>query len=362
MAETTPLNDLLADLECQAAMFRRLVSDWGDEPHGELRLYCDNTARPQLAELEAQIAALRASTSEARICEATAANTILAALQDAAWLPISAPRPPRRRPMESDVKLLGWTCVCGGSIPPALDACPRCKRSQATAVGLIYDYANPPAAASQGAGTPPLCEGLVELDRLIANQSRSVSARRQLAETESLPALKASKARNGHPAVRAMPANPRHGKQHRSILAIEEEELLALQSARADYASQSTTIATLQQHLADAVVTARYQSDVTRQADDAREKAEQERDAVIVTAADTIFTTTQTWIEKLAAAQAENAGLREERDLWREWWECRHGEAKPEWDRVASPRQLAIFANELAARRATPTPPQERPS
>jgi hypothetical protein len=79
MAETTPLNDLLADLECQAAMFRRLVSDWGDEPHGELRLYCDNTARPQLAELEAQIAALRASTSEARICEATAANTILAA-------------------------------------------------------------------------------------------------------------------------------------------------------------------------------------------------------------------------------------------------------------------------------------------
>jgi hypothetical protein len=140
-----------------------------------------------------------------------------------------------------------------------------------------------------GAGTPPLCEGLVELDRLIAKQSQSVSARRQLAETESLPALKASKARNGHPAVRAMPANPRHGKQHRSILAIEEEELLALQSARADYASQS---------------------DVARQADDAREKAEQERDAVIVTAADTIFTTTQTWIEKLAAAQAENAGLR----------------------------------------------------
>jgi hypothetical protein len=165
---------------------------------------------------------------------------------------------------------------------------------------------------SPGAGTPPLCEGLVELDRLIAKQSRSVSARRQLAETESLPALKASKARHGHPAVRAMPANPRHGKQHRSILAIEEEELLALQSARADYASQSATIVALRQHLADAVVTARYQSDVTRQADDAREKAEQERDAVIVTAADTIFTTTQTWIEKLAAAQAENAELRAE--------------------------------------------------
>jgi hypothetical protein len=69
-------------------------------------------------------------------------------------------------------------------------------------------------------------------------------------------------------------------------------------------------IAELQQQLADAIRTARYQSDVARQADDAREKAEHERDAVIATAADTIFTTTQTWVEKLAFLQAENAGLR----------------------------------------------------
>jgi hypothetical protein len=242
--------------------------------------------------------------------------------------------------MESDVKLLGWKCVCGGSIPPALDACPRCKRSQATAVGLIYDYANPPAADSQGAGTPPLCEGLVELDRLIAKQSRSVSARRQLAETESLPALKASKARNGHPAVRAMPANPRHGKQHRSILAIEEEELLALQSARADYASQSTTIATLQQHLAD---------------------------AVIVTAADTIFTTTQTWIEKLAAAQAENAALRKDAERL-DWLE--HCNAQVRGDSPILPPRCGYSVRQYIDARlkdantpmcATPTPPQERP-
>jgi hypothetical protein len=140
-----------------------------------------------------------------------------------------------------------------------------------------------------GAGTPPLCEGLVELDRLIAKQSQSVSARRQLAETESLPALKASKARNGHPAVRAMPANPRHGKQHRSILAIEEEELLALQSARADYASQS---------------------DVARQADDAREKAELRQPptdprALYVQLRDAI-----------AALQSENAELRKDAERW----------------------------------------------
>jgi hypothetical protein len=72
----------------------------------------------------------------------------------------------------------------------------------------------------------------------------------------------------------------------------------------------SSAIISLQQQLADALLTARYQSDVSRQADEAREKAEQERDAVIATAADTIFTTTQTWVEKLAALQAENAGLR----------------------------------------------------
>jgi hypothetical protein len=75
-------------------------------------------------------------------------------------------------------------------------------------------------------------------------------------------------------------------------------------------ASQSSTLARLRQQLADALLTARYQSDVARQADDAREKAEQERDTAIATAADTIFTTTQAWVEQLGALQAENAGLR----------------------------------------------------
>jgi malonyl CoA-acyl carrier protein transacylase len=75
-------------------------------------------------------------------------------------------------------------------------------------------------------------------------------------------------------------------------------------------ASQSSTLSALQQQLADALLTARYQSDVARQADDAREKAEQERDTAIATAADTIFTTTQAWVEQLGALQAENAGLR----------------------------------------------------
>jgi hypothetical protein len=75
-------------------------------------------------------------------------------------------------------------------------------------------------------------------------------------------------------------------------------------------ASQSSTLASLRQQLADAELTARYQSDVARQADEAREKAEHERDAVIATAADTIFTTTQTWVEKMSSLQAENADLK----------------------------------------------------
>jgi hypothetical protein len=41
-------------------------------------------------------------------------------------------------------------------------------------------------------------------------------------------------------------------------------------------ASQSSTLASLRQQLADALLTARYQSDVARQADEAREKAEAE--------------------------------------------------------------------------------------
>jgi hypothetical protein len=134
---------------------------------------------------------------------------------------------------------------------------------------------------------------------------------------------------------------------------------------------------TLRQQLDDAILTARYQSDVARQADEAREKAEQERDAVIVTAADTIFTTTQTWIEKLAAAQAENAGLRAGSICTGAWAIIapmggvlvRNGPDGGELMIYGSeveakaklPKGCTLKRVDVAETRATPTPPQERP-
>jgi hypothetical protein len=139
----------------------------------------------------------------------------------------------------------------------------------------------------------------------------------------------------------------------------------------------SSAIISLHQQLADAELTARYQSDVARQADDAREKAEQERDAVIVTAADTIFTTTQTWIEKLAAAQAENAGLRAGSICTGAWAIIapmggvlvRNGPDGGELMIYGSeveakaklPKGCTLKRVDVAETRATPTPPQERP-
>jgi hypothetical protein len=132
-------------------------------------------------------------------------------------------------------------------------------------------------------------------------------------------------------------------------------------------ASQSATISTLQQQLADAVLTARYQSDVARQADEAREKAEQERDAVIVTAADTIFTTTQTWIEKLAAAQAENAGLRADAarlsrlEELGDFWVVEPRLSEDAWEIRVGNETIGYGADlRDAIDGATPTPPQER--
>jgi hypothetical protein len=130
----------------------------------------------------------------------------------------------------------------------------------------------------------------------------------------------------------------------------------------------SSAIISLQQQLADAELTARYQSDVARQADDAREKAEQERDAVIVTAADTIFTTTQTWIEKLAAAQAENAGLRADAarlsrlEELGDFWVVEPRLSEDAWEIRVGNETIGYGADlRDAIDGATPTPPQERP-
>lgn len=79
---------------------------------------------------------------------------------------------------------------------------------------------------------PRLADALAEFDAMIAEQERSAVARRQLAETESLPAVRAQRAQHGRPAVRAMPADPQHGARHRSILAVEERRLEALKTIR----------------------------------------------------------------------------------------------------------------------------------
>jgi hypothetical protein len=99
---------------------------------------------------------------------------------------------------------------------------------------------------------------------------------------------------------------------------------------------------------ADALLTARYQSDVSRQADDAREKAEQERDRVIATAADTIFTTTQTWVEKLASIQAEKAGLQADKERL-DWMD---GASRVELQTVTS----SLDAIRIAVDAARPSP------
>ena len=80
--------------------------------------------------------------------------------------------------------------------------------------------------------TPASSEVLAELDQMIAEKERSVASRRELSQTEVLPEVKAQRARNGRPAVRAMPADPQHGARHRGIMAIEERRLAALKLAR----------------------------------------------------------------------------------------------------------------------------------
>lgn len=81
-------------------------------------------------------------------------------------------------------------------------------------------------------GDAPADDALAELDAMIAEQQGHVVGRRQLSETEVLPAVRAQKAQGGRPAVRARPADPEHGARHRSILEIEERRLSALQQIR----------------------------------------------------------------------------------------------------------------------------------
>jgi hypothetical protein len=104
------------------------------------------------------------------------------------------------------------------------------------------------------------------------------------------------------------------------------------------FASQSTTIAELHQQLADAELTARYQSDVARQADEAREKAEAEN-------------------ARLRADAARLSRLEELGDFWvveprlsEDAWEIRVG------------NETIGYGADLrdAIDGATPTPPQER--
>lgn len=54
------LSEMVAELESEAEKFRRQISYWGDmSGNGELRLYVENTAKPRLAKIEAQIVALK---------------------------------------------------------------------------------------------------------------------------------------------------------------------------------------------------------------------------------------------------------------------------------------------------------------
>jgi hypothetical protein len=119
----------------------------------------------------------------------------------------------------------------------------------------------------------------------------------------------------------------------RELLADESEtfatpmaEECAKEAARLDgYASHLASLASLRQQLADAILTARYQSDVARQADDAREKAVEARANIAVVlfrrhqrlsaavGMDPGYSADGTIakaIERLASLQAENAGLR----------------------------------------------------
>jgi hypothetical protein len=169
-------------------------------------------------------------------------------------------------------------------------------------------------------------------------------------------------------------------------------------------ASQSATISTLQQQLADAVLTARYQSDVARQADEAREKAEQQlaqrhkdfdelyhvweiehpellqaRKQVASLQAE-VARSDRLYIEAaecgsghatIAALQAENAGLRAELELARGRLAVEDGMAMCECGHIAGAhhrkdlRCRSIIDGQLSVCscehfRATPTPPQER--
>jgi len=89
------------------------------------------------------------------------------------------------------------------------------------------------SSATSEMGDTNLAAALVEFDAEIAGYEHAVRARRQLAEIEALPEVKATPARNGRPAVRAMAAVPDHGERHRRILEREERRLAALKTVRA---------------------------------------------------------------------------------------------------------------------------------
>jgi hypothetical protein len=132
-------------------------------------------------------------------------------------------------------------------------------------------------------------------------------------------------------------------------------EQLVCPSCMTHAAIQRRRIKSLQQQLADALLTARYQSDVSRQADDAREKAEHERDAVIATAADTIFTTTQAWVEQLGALQAENAGLRAKVNEQTRMIVQEHHARQMARNGVGGPLCCCVVCENFCASLATPT-------
>jgi hypothetical protein len=147
-------------------------------------------------------------------------------------------------------------------------------------------------------------------------------------------------------------------------------------------ASQSATIATLQQHLADAVVTARYQSDVARQADDAREKAVEARANIAVVlfrrhqrlsaavGMDPGYSadgTIDKAIERLASLQAENARLRADAarlsrlEELGDFWVVEPRLSEDAWEIRVGNETIGYGADlRDAIDGATPTPPQER--
>jgi hypothetical protein len=169
-------------------------------------------------------------------------------------------------------------------------------------------------------------------------------------------------------------------------------EQLVCPSCMTHAAIQRRRIKSLQQQLADAILTARYQSDVARQADDAREKAVEARASIAVVlfrrhqrlsaavGMDPGYSADGTIakaIERLASLQAENAGLRAGSICTGAWAIIapmggvlvRNGPDGGELMIYGSeveakaklPKGCTLKRVDVAETRATPTPPQERP-